>query len=277
MFFRLLNHEFGKLFKRNEFNIALTVEFAMVSVIFIVSCSVLYKSYTSQLMSAYQLWIGYDTSQFNFTKYIYFLFFITLPASIAFSDSYLEDKKEGVINFIVSRCNRGLYIFSKGIAVFVSGFIIAFLPLLIHQIMCMTSVPLFSVSEAATGNPAYDRYYLTAFMLKDLHSANPYLLNVVYMIFDGMFGGSIALLSYSFSFFKNVNRYVVIILPTILFYMENFVSQLMGKPNYSIMNYLYITAGIKNMNIDVFLFAIMLTISASIIIIILNNLSGDEV
>lgn len=278
MFFNLLKFEFNKLFKRREFNIVLTLEIAFISIVFICASMVLYKSPTSELPSAYQLWIGYDNANFNFIKFIYYLFFLTLPACIAYSDTFLEDRKERVLNFIVSRCNKGLYILSKGIVVFFSGFIVIFLPLLIHQLLCVVTLPLYTASEVIAGNPTYDKYYLTRFYFSQLHTLNPYLHNLLYIFLDGLFGGAIAIFSYAISFLKNINRYAVIILPTVFFFIENFVAAIFGKARYSLIYYLNITSSIKGLNYAVFAFSLIALMIASLCTIVLfNKLNRDEI
>lgn len=274
----LLRTEFSKLFKRKEFNIVLTAEIVLIAVFFISTSATFYKSYTSELPSAYQLWIGYENTNFNFIKYLYYLFFLTLPASIAFADTFLEDKKGHVLNFIITRCNKSLYILSKGIVVFFSGFIVIFLPLLIHQLLCIAALPLYTASEVIVGNPTYDRYYLTKLYFQGLHAVNPYLHNLLYIFLDGLFGGTIAVFAYSLSFLKNVNRYIVMIFPTVLFFTENFLFALLGMANYSLSYYLYATTGIKGLDYKVFTYSLAALLIVSLLIIILSsNMEKDEI
>ncbi|SFP80702.1 hypothetical protein [Caldicoprobacter faecalis] len=270
MLFNVLKTEFAKLLKRREFNIVLTIEVVLISILFILTSITYYKGYTSELPSAYQMWIGYRNGNFSFVGDIYYLFFLTLPASIAFADTYLGDKKERVLNFIVSRCNKSSYILSKGIVTFFSGFIVIFLPLLLNQLLCMVAFPLYTVSEVNGGNPAYDRYYLTRLYFQGLHTISPYLHNLWFMFLDGVFGGVVAIFSYAISFFRKVNRYTVVVLPTVLYFTQNFVFALLGNANYCLTYYLYPTTGVKGLDYMVFMCIMAVLLMTSIFVIILN-------
>ncbi len=231
----------------------------------------LYKNPTSELPSAYQLWIGYNNVNYNFIGDIYYLFFLTLPACIAYSDTFLEDRKCNAFNLVITRCDRKLYILSKGIVVFFSGFIVIFLPLFIHQLLCLVVMPLYSPSEVIAGNPVYDKYYLTKIYFKQIHTLNPYLHNMLYIFLDGLFGGVIAFFSYSISFLKNINRYVVIILPTVLFFIQNFLAAVFGNANYSLSYYLSVTTSIKDLNYIAYWISLAVLIIVGLCIIILSN------
>lgn len=118
MLVNLLKFELNKLFKRKELIVILTVEFVYICIVFIYTALSLYKFPTSELPSAYQIWMYYENVYFAFWGDIYALFLIPLLATIPYADSYLEDRKEKVVNFIISRCDKKLYILNKGIAVF---------------------------------------------------------------------------------------------------------------------------------------------------------------
>ncbi|MGH2330585.1 hypothetical protein [Thermoanaerobacter mathranii] len=277
----VLKTEFIKLFRRKEFNIVLTLEIVLICTLFDLRALTYYKAPTSELPSAYQMWIGYINSNVSFIDFsyigdIYYLFFLTLPASIVFADTYLEDKKGNVLNFIITRCDKSLYVLSKGIVVFFSGFIIIFLPLLLDQLLYMIAFPLYAISEVNAGNPVYDKYYLTQNYFKNLHTLNPYLHNLLYIFLDGFFGGTIAVLSYAVSFFKKVNRYIVVVLPTILFLTQNFIFALLGKTNYCLSYYLNVSPSIGGLDYKVFGYSILGVLIASLFMIVLNA-RGEEI
>lgn len=276
--YNMLINEFKKLFNRNEFYIVLTASIILIMVFFILTAITLYKNFSSELSSAYQLWIGYDNTKFNFIKHTYYLFFLTLPASMAFAGTYYEDKKNCVINFIITRSKKSLYIVSKGIVVFFSGFIVVFLPLLLHQLLWVVALPIYTPSEVIDGTPVYDKFFLTKFYFEELHQFNPYLHNLLYILLDSLFGGAIAVFSYAISFIKNVNKYIILILPTVLFFSQNFLFALLGMANYSLSYYLYATTGINGLDYRMFIFSITILLIVSLFIIFLSyKLEKDEI
>jgi len=274
----VLKFEFKKLLSRKEFNIVLMVKFILICVAFIYAVLTLYKFPSSEIPSAYQLWICQDGVNFvNYLGDIYALFLITLPVCIAYADTYLEDRKEKVFELIITRCKKEIYILCKAICVFLSGFIIVFFPLLLHQILCIIALPLYSISEATNGLPVYRSYFLsTQLYFFNIHVKNPYLHNILYMFLDGLFGGIVAIFSYSLSFLKKINRYVVIILPTVLFLTENFVAAVLHKANFSLGYYLSVTTNVVGMNYNIFSFSLIVLIMISVVII-LTNVCRDDI
>ncbi|WAM34340.1 hypothetical protein [Caldicellulosiruptor morganii] len=273
----VLKYEFKRLLSRKEFFIVMVIAFFYISVDFVYHSVKLINAPFFELPSAYQMWILYNKVGGQWGQ-VFVFFLLPLFAAIPYSDSYLEDKKTGVINFIVTRCDRRLYLFCKGIAVFFSGFIVVFVPLFINQILCLCLLPVYSPSENVFNHPTYNAYqFLSTVQLPKLHSLNPYLHNLFYMLLNSMFAGIIALLSYSISFLKKMNRYLVVILVFLFCLIENVVGKLISSSTtFSIIDYLHIFSfSFEITNYLYFLIFMLVLIFVSLFIIKLEYSKDD--
>lgn len=237
----VLRYELKRLFSRKEFFIVIVIAFFYISVDFIYHSVMLINSPLFELPSRYQMWLLYNKVRGQWGQ-LFAYFLIPLFATIPYSDSYLEDKRAGVINFIITRCDKRVYLFCKGIVVFFSGFIVVFAPLLFNQLLCFCLLPVYSPSENVFNHPTYNAYqFLSTVQLPKLHSINPYLHNLFYMLLNGVCAGIIALVSYSISFFRKMNRYLVVILAFLFYLLENFIGKLISSSTtFSIADYLII-------------------------------------
>lgn len=153
-----------------------------------------------------------------------------------------------------------------------------FIPLLVHQFLCLILLPVYTPSEAANGHPTYYIYFfINMFYFSKIYTVNPYLHNLLYMFLNGIFAGAIAVFSYALSFFKKINRYAVIILPTIFYFVVNYIGAVLNtSTNLSIGYYLIITSNVKGLNYKFFAFSVISLIIISIITIYFNY-SRDEI
>ncbi len=274
----VLKYELKRLFSRKEFFIVMVIAFFYISVDFIYHSVMLINSPLFELPSAYQMWILYNKVGGQWGQ-VFVFFLIPLFAAIPYSDSYLEDKKTGVINFIVTRCDKRLYLFCKGIAVFFSGFIVVFTPLLIDQLLCLCLLPVYSPSENVVNHPTYNAYqFLSTVQFPKLHSINPYLHNLFYMLLNGVCAGVIALVSYSISFFRKMNRYLVVILVFLFYLIENIAGRLISSSTtFSIFNYLYILPFSSEITNYLYFLIFMLVLIFVSLFIIKLECSKDDV
>ncbi|WPX10112.1 hypothetical protein [Anaerocellum danielii] len=274
----MLKYELKRLFSRKEFFIVMVIAFFYISVDFIYHSVMLINSPLFELPSAYQMWILYNKVGGQWGQ-VFVFFLIPLFAAIPYSDSYLEDKKTGVINFIVTRCDKRLYLFCKGIAVFFSGFIVVFTPLLIDQLLCLCLLPVYSPSENVVNHPTYNAYqFLSTVQFPKLHSINPYLHNLFYMLLNGVCAGVIALVSYSISFFRKMNRYLVVILVFLFYLIENIAGRLISSSTtFSIFNYLYILPFSSEITNYLYFLIFMLVLIFVSLFIIKLECSKDDV
>ena len=276
----LLRFELKRLLSRKEFFIVMIIAFFYMSVDFIYQSLKLTDLSFFKLPSAYQMWMLYNKVSGKWGQ-IFVLFLFPLFATIPYSDSYLEDKTVGVINFIVTRCDKRLYLFCKGIVVFLSGFIVIFVPLLFNQLLCFILLPVYSPSENVVNHPTYNAYqFLSTVQLPKLHSMNPYLHNMFYMIISGVCAGIIALVSYSISFFRKMNRYTVVIFAFLFYIIDNVIGRLtIWKKSFATIHYLYITAfSTKFTNYQYFLILMIVLIIMSLVTIVIKlKWSKDDV
>jgi len=265
----VLKYELKRLFSRKEFFIVMVIVFFYISVDFIYHSVMLINSPFFELPSAYQMWLLYNKVHGHWGQ-LFAYFLIPLFATVPYSDSYIEDKRAGVINFIITRCDKRLYLFCKGIVVFFSGFIVVFIPLFFDQLLCFCLLPVYSPSENVFNHPTYNAYqFLSTVQLSKLHSLNPYLHNLFYMLLNGICAGVIALVSYCVSFFRKMNRYLVVIFAFLFYLLENLIGRIVNSSTtFSIFNYLVVLPySNKITNYQHFLIFMIMLIFISFIII----------
>lgn len=275
-FMNIIKLEFKLMLYRKEFQFAFTAMLSFVSLAFIINCINLYGKDISYVFPANQIWVGFSISSMIISNVLY-LFILPFISSIAYSDTYFIDYNTGIYKNIFTRCNKYIYFLAKGITVFSAGFIIIFIPLLVNQLLSLIPAPLKSCADI-TNWPSYLFLPIKDMIFPNLFLYNPYLYNFLYMLIPALFGGIMALLSYSLSFYIKKSRLLVVSIVGILYVAENFLGSLLFDEGHSLFNYLFAFSFVKCLNENFFFSFMILCFILSIgIIIIKNLLIKDEI
>ena len=161
---------------------------------------------------------GYGISK-QMWQVMYYNFF-PLISILAYADFYHDDRQTGMLKSVLSRCSRFSYYTAGLLTVFLGGFLVFFIPLLINQILWLFTVPAFSMIDPLSDNA------IPFMMFPDLYSLHPYINNIVYMCLPGIMGGLIAQLSSTISLFFSKRKFLFLAIPYIAYVFICFVSGL---------------------------------------------------
>ncbi len=151
--------------------------------------------------SLFYSWLGGNT--YPMQSYLYFLI-LPILASLPYGSSFFEDRKSGYIKSIYIRADKRKYLFSKYIAVFVSGGIAVVLPLIVN--LAVSGLFLPDLIPESYGNATLNP---TSFLYK-LYYTHPWRYIVVFLVIDFIFAGLFAGISLTVSFFVEYRFFTVI-------------------------------------------------------------------
>ncbi len=172
--------------------------------------------------TVYAKWIGNEWNMWYSSLYF---FVIPLAAVMPHGLSLYNDKKTYYIAQALIREKKHRYYRNKIIAAFISGGVMASLPLLFNIAIVALKFPF--------RNPDlnYDIYYkIQPFSFGSvLFYKSPWLYLIIRITMVFIYAGLSAMLSISISFFSN-NRYVILFAPLLLFLVINFVTPILRIP-----------------------------------------------
>lgn len=139
-------------------------------------------------LSLFVHWLSINGTSLSF-RLLYFVWPILV--SMPFGWSYCQERRSGVYNQIVSRCDRMTYFISKYIAVFVSGGVALALPvflnLMINALICPALTP--NVNDYLS--MVYDGNFLS-----QLYYTVPWLYSLIWCGMEFLWGGAVACLCF---------------------------------------------------------------------------------
>lgn len=237
-----LRFQFRALFRSRSFNIIMIISMLLAVLPTVFYGITFYGADINTVPPAYSFFIGSTyISEFNRIYYIVFPLIVAVP----FADSYYADLKNKTIYAILSKCIAIHYYYAKLICVFVSGFIITALPMLVNFLLNLAVFPADSTVEFLHGfgqiqNQLFmESEYSSTILFYNLFCKNQYLYELAFLFASSVFGGLLADIVYQLSFFWNASR---ILLNCILFIIMNLLSL--------VVDYLPV-----NMNLSSYIFA----------------------
>lgn len=163
------------------------------------------------------------------------IFYTLTPLMVAFpfADSYFTDSQNKTIYSVLSRCSKNNYYYGKLICVYISGFLVVFIPLIMNYLINFAIFPVDSTVEFYKGfgqiqNQLYLQRYLDnggSIFFKHLFFTNQYLYEIVYLFIASFFAGLFSVIIFQFSFFYKGNR---IMLNSLFFIVFNVVDLALG-------------------------------------------------
>lgn len=233
MFFVCLKSNFKQMFHRKEFLLALTFVLALIlgslfaDLISFISNDVLYH---------YPAWYYWGPVGDVFVQYpqlhgtsimapasvqILTTMFLPFAGALAFGYSHYDNKSTGAIKLALPRAGRGVYYRSIACVIFVGGFLVVFLPLLLEQLILGLAFP-WQMSTNVSSYPSVDDY-TKAMGIPEAYAAlkmnAPYLYNLLLAVVQAATAGLLAWCSYTFSLFFHRSRFLILTLPGILLWL----------------------------------------------------------
>ena len=160
------------------------------------------------LYTFYKDWVGGEVLSLFQTIFYYLL---PVASVIPFAWSYYTERKSGYLKNIASRTNKKKYFIAKTIAVFISGALVALIPLIVNIALVSAFVP--SIDPFA-GYTFFNYHYIGEIWI-EYYFTNPALYIALYVLLDTIYGGIFALLSFAIAFYVR-NIFAIIFLPFML-------------------------------------------------------------
>lgn len=142
----------------------------------------------------YQNWVGAERISIASALFFTLLpIFAVLPAALSFQ----KEKKTGYLRVVMFRTGKLRYVISKSFGVFLSGFLVAFLPLVINVLTVSAFIP------TTIPHVNYNFYTYVPFggLWADLFFSVPWLYVLLYILLDSLTAGLLALAGFAISFF----------------------------------------------------------------------------
>lgn len=162
------------------------------------------------------------------------IFIIMLPllSAIVYSDSYIEDSKGRISNFIYTRERKEKYIVCKYAVNFILGGIVIIIPLLIHMIICCMLYPTTQMDPMLGGMDIRDGFLPQFFYW----NSTIYALLRIFICF--IFAGAYSSIALAASVFIK-NKFAVVLIPFTIGFLGMLFTEIIGKKTYSHVGILY--------------------------------------
>lgn len=220
----LLRIELKRLFKSKLFYVSLFIGLAL-SVGGFIECAKPHLNITNGFnggvetypFSVFNSWMG----MFMGLKPIStsYLYIFMLLAALPYCGFFCRDNKNQYILQYYSRMSKNKIHAARFIATFISGGLVAMLPLLLNLCATMMFIPALKPS----GNGLF--IHSGAYIMGNLFCEHPLIYVLIYVLQFFIYGGSFALVSLAVSFFID-NTFLVIISPFVTYYGLGIISTL---------------------------------------------------
>lgn len=234
MFHKIFFQMMGDMFRRKEFFSVLTASLLIFLGTVVANMAGFWGLDRDSLYPAWCYW-GAQSSQVNarFTSSGVYLVIFLLPflVSLAYSYSYFDGQKSGMLKFQITRTSRAFYFGSAMLTAFCGSFLIIFIPMVLSLVLCCIAYPL-STLQIPASSPIVDEYVNDVFLFRSLYINHPYLHHLIYSVILSLAAGFLGMLPLSLSFFFRKNRFLVLTIPGIVWLVLWLSSQMMENgPN----------------------------------------------
>jgi len=170
------------------------------------------------IYSLFENWVGGEHLSL---ASILFYYLLPIVSAIPYSWSYYRERKNGYIKNILSRTKKSHYISAKLISVFLTGFVVVLIPIVVNILLVSAYIPY------CKPNPSYIFYNNVFFgnMGSDLFFSHPFLHMFAFTLFDAFYGGVFALFSLSISCYME-NIVAIIFGPFFLMLIGSYIENL---------------------------------------------------
>ena len=237
-------------FVRLRFNEILTsIEYQISFLLFTIAININYllnilnNINSHKLLSITAFDSFFSNIQNMFHGYFFHIFFYVFII-ISTSTLYLKDNSTKLKLSILTRSGRNNYYIGNLFVVFISSFILIFVPLFLNYLISLISNDL-SIPITLRDNIFFDTFDKNKLLLKNIYLSSPYLLNLLYTIIPSFFAALWAVLFYSISLvIDNIKLYILPILSLLLTIILSIIFEITGNKNLVISRYLYPKSGL---------------------------------
>lgn len=219
-----------EIISSKEFQTILVISSLIMNFYYYIKIKSSINSYQSQSMDYYNLFFSSDNMEFLFAGY-YLSFFISILAVAATSTIYVNDKSLGLKNKFILYLDRKGYYISNLIIIFVSTFILLFLPFFINFLLTLLIYNKDAFIDLSRG-VFYSPISMYNMPLLGIYKTSPLLLNFVYTLIPSIAMSIWAIFIYSLSLFiKDAKAYHISIISLMLYMIIDFSLEFLGYAN----------------------------------------------
>lgn len=235
----MIGIEIKRIFKRKSLYVALLIG---IVIAFLEVFSNNHIKLKSQDFIDFSNGVYNNLMLYNVGKYMRMLQMIfPLMVTIVFADSYLEDVKSGFIKNIITRYDKKKYLVNRFLVNFVISGLIISIPYIVNYMLYASFIPsiepkIFFSSPALEARNFLPRIYYKFPLL------HVFIRIFLLFIYGGTFS-SIALVSSIYS----RNKYVITIIPFIIYVAMDVITQMLLNYRYSPMMFLFNPTGYNHM------------------------------
>lgn len=196
----------------------------------------------------------------------FIMFILPFLGSIAYAHFYYDAYNENITPILINRVSRNKYLITGAITVFIGGFLVVFVPLILSKLLLCTAIPLESI-KIMPDYPTKDLMYRNVNFLKDICLNNPYLYYFIYTLIPALYAGLSGVLSLAVSFFIKKNRFFIITFPGMAYIIACFLLSVLGKVNIAPYLLLMPSLGIKGIQTTPLILLFVLLFAINIMLI----------
>jgi hypothetical protein len=225
----------------------------MSCISFIIEALHIYGVESTTVHSAARMWSLNRTgdSTFHYIYNLFIMFGLPLISALIFSDEILSTRINHASQFILVRLQRGKYYVSTIMVSFVNSFLAVSISLLLNQLFWLICCPLTS-NQPLTQFVTTDFKASYLFIFEDMFFNHSYIYNMIYVFMISFLAGIMALFASSLCFVLK-KRIHILIIPTMIYLAENFISAAVGYYRFSIAETISPMPAVKNLSIDTYI------------------------
>lgn len=166
-----------------------------------------------------------ERTMFTFSSFghIYILFLSFMLASIPCACSYYSERSSRMDVIIISKEGRAQYYIGKAIVIFITAFVVALLPLLVHYLFCLIALPQKEIMFARYIDSVYTDNYdggvlgvLDATLFPYLYMNCPIADAIVHFMIFALWVAVMTMFTYTVSLFFRKNIVITFATSTLL-------------------------------------------------------------
>ncbi|MBQ4349047.1 MAG: hypothetical protein IJC79_05460 [Clostridia bacterium] len=237
---RYFKIQLSLLFRRTSFIATFTLMCVYAIAAFFLNCINNFGKDVFAVPAAKYLFLGSNISNVMF----YFIPLIfAVVAAIPFADTFFEERSRRTTEFCLVRCTDNQYYFSKLFAVFFSGFIVMFIPLIINYFLNFIAFPIESTVDYTNLPTSESGIYTTGIdtlvLFKEFFAKNMYIYNILHLFLISLTSGFISVVVFQFSFFYKKSRVMLICSFFIIYHIYTIILTAFGAREFCINNYIF--------------------------------------
>lgn len=162
---------------------------------------------------------------------IFTVLLLPLLAAFAYSGSYYDESRGGILKILMPRTGRTSYFLANVLTAFVGGFLIIFIPFIVSQGILCAALPLHSSYHTVAYTAVTDEGPSAYLLLRSMYLNHPYFYNLLWSLIPALAGGCFAMISFAVSLFYRKNRLLILAAPGIVWILFwNLSSYLPNRP-----------------------------------------------